>query len=191
MWVELKQWGLSWIPTGGVVLLSTDPRVSQRDVGTIYLYISLSYHSVNVVVCGSRIGPYDHYFWTSLYTYVWVQFQWTKICINAIRYFYMSWNTVKVLPHNHQWEGLPHELVPVRARFNTKIILSGIISIVFDLRNIVRKWSVTLTTMKRTDVPFWARSRQWVMMHFICSLPLMTVPCSLVEPGGRDHDQSG
>ena len=60
MWVELKQWGLSWIPTGGVELSSTDPRVWQSDVATIYLYISLSYHSFNVVVRGTCIGPYDN-----------------------------------------------------------------------------------------------------------------------------------
>ena len=66
-----------------------------------------------------------------------------------------------------------HESPVFSTRNQGKTILSGIISIVLNLRDEFLKCLVSLTTMKNCDIPFWAWSGQWKMIHFICLLPLM------------------
>ncbi len=92
---------------------------------------------------------------------------------------------------NREWEWLSCEWPAVFTLSQTKTILSGIISIVSDLRNVFLKCLVSLTTMKSRDIPFWAWSGQRIMIQFICSLSLMTVLYFLVEYWGREYDQSG
>ena len=66
-----------------------------------------------------------------------------------------------------------NESLVFSTRMQAKTILSGIISIVLNLRDEFLKYLVSLTTMKNCDIPFWAWSGQWKMIHFICLLPLM------------------
>ena len=92
---------------------------------------------------------------------------------------------------NPEWESLCSEWPAVLALSQTKTILSGIISIVSDLRNVFLKCLVSLTTMMSRDILFWAWSGQRIMTQFIRSLSLMTILYFLVEYWGREYGQSG
>ena len=65
---------------------------------------------------------------------------------------------------NHYCKWHSHESLVASTHLYNKTILSGIISIVFNLRDEFLKCLVLLTTMKSCDVPFWAWRGQWIMI---------------------------
>ena len=71
---------------------------------------------------------------------------------------------------NPEWEWSSCETPSVFTIVQTKTILSGIISIVSDLRDVFLKCLVLLTTMMSHDIPFWARSWRRAMINFMFSV---------------------
>lgn len=102
----------------------------------------------------------------------------------------VSWWALFVRPHC-EWSHVAQRWGSVLSLSSVKTILSGIISIVCNLRNVFLKCLVSLTTMKSCHVPSWEWSGQRIMIEFICSLSLMSVLYFLVEYWGEEHVLSG